>query len=280
MAEFISHQEIIKQLKAISDKLQKGKLNQKELQTFQDLASNLYERAVVLNYKAKEEVFGEKKDAQQKSKKNKEEPIKSPEAEIDTPEEGVLFDFSTQTDETINEAKNEKTNKDNTDEKLDEEEKEKVSEVEKQESKDEAKEESGTDNTSVESPEIIEEEPQKEGKTTITSTRSTEIETDAAVYSFYERFTQVHDNSLGSILAAQKLSTLKGAIGLNDKLQFISELFNGDSSAFYETIETLDNLDSSESARIKLSEIAAKQEWNPEDELVEDFARLIERRYA
>jgi hypothetical protein len=49
---------------------------------------------------------------------------------------------------------------------------------------------------------------------------------------------------------------------------------------FNESIEKLDNQENNEKARFYLSEIAVKQSWDAEDPLVEEFVRILDRRYA
>ncbi|MGB0933191.1 MAG: hypothetical protein ACPGU5_02850 [Lishizhenia sp.] len=98
--------------------------------------------------------------------------------------------------------------------------------------------------------------------------------------SFHERFAKSEDDSFISKMSASKIESLKSAFGLNEKMQVINELFNGNSDFFNKAIEILDNQASSETARQRLSEIAVTNEWNLEQEIVEEFVRKVERRYA
>jgi hypothetical protein len=281
MSEFQSYKTITTRIKSLGDKLSTEKLSAEELEELKSLSRELYERVLILDYKAKEaKVFGESE-----KQPASETPEEAEKEELDTPVEqpvtveketsetpdvtedsssvgGIEFDFSGGSDEedtvekedTVEEKKAEQQTIEpvvdfyaNTEKRVREE----VfsnSETQESEQKDSLKEEDTLNKTSQ--------------------------------ASFYESFEQLHNASLGDRLGASKLETLQGAIGLNDKMQFIAELFGGDSDAFKQAIDTLDQQPSNESARRTLSEIAARHSWDNENPLVEEFARLIERRYV
>ena len=258
MSAYHTHQEITSRLKSLSDQLTSGNLSEEELKEFETLSRRIYERAIVLNYKAKEaHVYSKSvtKEIVEKENSKKEEsnanktPVQTEKNPIENGE--IAFDFSSSEDE----------------------------------------EEPATSVSQTKQEEAIHEEDSKEQidhvheqalETTndITETSSEGELPEEKVKSFFERFTKVHDDSLMSKLGASKLDTLKGAIGLNDKMQFISELFEGSSDMFNEAIEKLDTQESNEKARHYLSEIAVKQNWDVEDPLVEEFVRILDRRYA
>jgi predicted CopG family antitoxin len=56
-------------------------------------------------------------------------------------------------------------------------------------------------------------------------------------------------------------------------------LFNGDNTAFSSIIAELDQFSAGEAARKRLSEVAVSRKWNPEDELVEEFIKTINRKF-
>ena len=76
------------------------------------------------------------------------------------------------------------------------------------------------------------------------------------------------------------LESLIGAFTLNEKLQFINELFDGSSDEFSSNIKQLDQLASMDAARNKIAELADSFNWDTESEIVEDFMYKICRRYA
>ncbi|MEY4658690.1 MAG: hypothetical protein RJB36_456 [Bacteroidota bacterium] len=76
------------------------------------------------------------------------------------------------------------------------------------------------------------------------------------------------------------LDTLIGSFSLNEKLQFINELFEGSSDAFSTATKKLDALESMKEARAQLSSYATDHKWDLDSEIVEDFIFKICRRYA
>lgn len=76
------------------------------------------------------------------------------------------------------------------------------------------------------------------------------------------------------------LETLIGSFTLNERLQFINELFDGSSDLFSSAIKRLDALDNRDSARSVIAEYAAENNWDLDGEVVEDFMLKICSRYA
>lgn len=97
--------------------------------------------------------------------------------------------------------------------------------------------------------------------------------------SFLERF-NLENNAIGSNYAGAKISTLVGAFGLNQKLLFINELFNGSSELFSDAIKILDAQTNFDEASPKLNELAFENSWDVEDEAVIEFMEFLNRRYA
>ena len=74
---------------------------------------------------------------------------------------------------------------------------------------------------------------------------------------------------------------LKGLISLNDKLQFVRDLFNGYSLAYTEAIELLDRFDSFEAADNFLKQnYAAKNNWAEKQDVADKFYEILNRRFA
>jgi hypothetical protein len=74
--------------------------------------------------------------------------------------------------------------------------------------------------------------------------------------------------------------TLAGAFTLNEKLQFINELFDGSSDDFSASVKQLDQLANMDAARNMLTELSQTFNWDTESEIVEDFLYKICRRHA
>jgi len=76
------------------------------------------------------------------------------------------------------------------------------------------------------------------------------------------------------------LETLIGSFSLNEKLQFINELYDGSSDAFSSATKKLDTCQNMSEAREQLSDFSSTYNWDLESEIVEDFIFKICRRYA
>lgn len=88
------------------------------------------------------------------------------------------------------------------------------------------------------------------------------------------------DNSISSQLAGRKIETLSGAFGINQRLLYINELFDGSGDAFSDAIKILDSQPGLDEASTKVEELAFKNSWNPEEDVVLEFLAIIKRRYA
>lgn len=245
MATFESYKEIIAELQRLGAGIESGKLNEEDLRRFVDLSQQLYERSIILNYKAIEEkVYKEKRTA---AIIKEETPVETPKVEIkprtETPKEepSFLFDFST-------------------------------SEIEEEEIEIEAIQHT------PETIEVAMDEDVTPKTETIIEQQVTTISNDQ-VQSFYQRFTRVYSDSLNDRLSNAKIDSLKSAFGLNDRMRIIAELFNGDNEAFAVMISDLDQLNSGDIARKKLSETAFLRQWDAEDKLVEEFVKTVNRKF-
>ena len=96
---------------------------------------------------------------------------------------------------------------------------------------------------------------------------------------FIRRFAAM-DMSLQSQINVSRLETLVGSFGLNERLQFINELFDGSSEAFSEAIKSIDSQTDEHKALQKASALASQFNWDNASETVEEFVLKIKRRYA
>ena len=121
-------------------------------------------------------------------------------------------------------------------------------------------------------PEATEPEIQEESK----SSETVVVQTGN---SFLEKLS-VQDNSLAGRFSAGPLTTLIGAFGLNERLRFINDLFDGSSEHFSDAIKVLDSRSNLDEARAKAAEYAHENDWDPEEEVVVEFMNYLNRRYA
>jgi len=106
---------------------------------------------------------------------------------------------------------------------------------------------------------------------------SKEIAEDAS--SLFPKLMKI-EKSIAQNYQVMTLETLIGSFTLNERLQFINELFDGSSDLFSSAIKRLDVLDNRDSARSVIAEYAAENNWDLDGEVVEDFMLKICSRYA
>ncbi|MCS6928290.1 MAG: hypothetical protein NZM43_02230 [Saprospiraceae bacterium] len=88
---------------------------------------------------------------------------------------------------------------------------------------------------------------------------------------------------LSEKLSELPITDLRKAIGLNDRLLLIRELFGGDSEAFERTVNTLNSLSSMEQAKAFLLEhCVMRYRWTDKKRMdtAKKFIKLVRRRYA
>jgi hypothetical protein len=256
-------------LKAIEEtfsKLNDGKLTREELEELVVNTQELHERAVILRYKAFEEkIFGERTVEVAPA-------IETP-ASIEPVEEITMETPAYSVPEMEIEL----------------EEEEEIEEIEEQpafdfslfdDSAEQIKEEVLEDNTfehlSVTSTESTEAGVHEEH---ISMEQVIVTPTEPSNQKFYAKFSK--DNTdLSPQIGMTALATLIGTFGLNERLQYINELFDGSSEAFSEAIKVLDNLSSREEMLIRASGYANSHNWDLESETVEEFVLKLKRRYA
>ena len=244
--------EIVARLVELNKDLEEGTIREFELEEMVQLSRELHEKMVIIQYKAMEQSVYEKNPPIEN--KVVEAVVEQVEEKPSTADE-VGFDFSNpivenpEIDFSIFES-------------------EKPVQADRKEN--------------AFNPEVKKEPEQETFQERVVEKQSSILEQiDEEKYaSFHERFAQPEDDSFLGKMSASKIETLKSAFGLNEKMQVINELFNGNSDFFNKAIEILDTQSSSETARQKLSEIAVTNEWDLEQDIVEEFVRKVERRYA
>ena len=86
---------------------------------------------------------------------------------------------------------------------------------------------------------------------------------------------------LGQKLGQQRIHDLKSAIGINDKYQFISELFHNDSDLYERSIKTINEFPTLQDAdRWIQREIKILQGWQDDHPLVQQFYSLLRKRFS
>lgn len=87
-------------------------------------------------------------------------------------------------------------------------------------------------------------------------------------------------DTLADKLGKTKIDDLTVAIGLNQKFRFINELFDGDSDAYNVAVKKLNQLPDRTAAQSLLhNELISTYSWDEENEVTLTFLNLVERRY-
>ena len=260
------------------EKLESGHLSPEEMELLVEDAKELYERMIILRYKIYEtNVLGVQAPVISAS-------LRQPEIEtpidlfgsIDEPASEPEFEVTFASGES--EERNEEVFYDENEEQLEDEEEEeqanedaKAEEEATEEATAEEEEEANEEEMSEEVAEVEAEleEPAEEATAAQTANWEPEFSGDQPIW-MAEMEANIRDNR-----SVFPLESLIGAFTLNEKLQFINELFDGSSDEFSSNIKQLDQLASMDAARNMLTELSQTFNWDTESEIVEDFIYKI-----
>jgi hypothetical protein len=84
--------------------------------------------------------------------------------------------------------------------------------------------------------------------------------------------------SIAKKLEGSPISDLKKNISLNQRFQFCKDLFKGNNQEYEVTLEKLNNTNRDEAMRV-LQALKDKYSWNPDSMAAKDFTDLVNRRY-
>ena len=73
---------------------------------------------------------------------------------------------------------------------------------------------------------------------------------------------------------------IKAAIGLNEKFQFINQLFQGDAKKYNSFVDEINNSSSVDSAMKVINEISTSNDWESHAASAKSFIDVVERRFA
>lgn len=92
---------------------------------------------------------------------------------------------------------------------------------------------------------------------------------------------KTNNTELAEVLASgPKIADLRKAFGINERYQVINGLFRGDQDMFDRSVRTLNNFGNYQEASFWMQrELVIKLGWNEEDELVQNFYKLLSRRF-
>ncbi len=106
-------------------------------------------------------------------------------------------------------------------------------------------------------------------------------------------FSESHDDSLGAALSQKSNHTdlgerlehamvgdLREAIGINEKFQFINELFNGDLEQYNKVLDELNSFSSLQGALTYLSELSVQYDFQKSGMAFQRLKALLDKKYV
>lgn len=262
----------LKAIEQLVNKLSRTKLNEQEVAELVEHARELYDRSVILQYKAYEEkVFGIVTEKVELPVDNIVEPVKLEEEDVQ--EEEVLIELKEDQlleEESISVMEPEPAAFDFSlfDEPVDD--------TESQDLVESPSDRVVEEHVSVTHSESHVGEVREENVVVVKETVSVSNDAVSALANHFAReMAQVESG-----YNAPRLETLIGSFGLNERLQYINELFHGSSEEFADAVKELDSLSNLDEARHKVAFMAIRNEWDKDSETVADFLNKMKRRYA
>jgi hypothetical protein len=260
-------------------KISKGNITRIELEETVASSRELYERLLIVRYKVYENSILADKESEELEVVYKETEVKKEEETIpnENKDREIIFE-----EETTDIAEDSIIRFDlfaTPEIESEVEEDEVLSEVEKE--IEQSTEEDVLPEIEIKEEELVEEnlDSEEEIKNTANDSAETSKEITEDASSLFPKLLKI-EKSIAQNYQVMTLETLIGSFTLNERLQFINELFDGSSDLFSSAIKRLDSLDNRDSARSVIAEYAAENNWDLDGEVVEDFMLKICSRYA
>ena len=114
----------------------------------------------------------------------------------------------------------------------------------------------------------------------VKSDKDSSIKEDSENKSINELHSQTPQTSLADHFGQQPINDLTKEIGINERFLLTENLFNGDTEAYNDAIDNLNNFSNSEDAlKYFRQDLAKNLNWNLKTTQVKRFIKLVERRY-
>jgi hypothetical protein len=260
-------------------KISKGNITRIELEETVASSRELYERLLIVRYKVYENSILADKESEELEVVYKETEVKKEEETIPNENKDREIIFEEETNDIAEDSIIRFDLFATPEIESEVEEDEVLSEVEKE--IEQSTEEDVLPEIEIKEEELVEEnlDSEEEIKNTLNDSaeNSKKIAEDAS--SLFPKLLKI-EKSIAQNYQVMTLETLIGSFTLNERLQFINELFDGSSDLFSSAIKRLDSLDNRDSARSVIAEYAAENNWDLDGEVVEDFMLKICSRYA
>jgi hypothetical protein len=132
-----------------------------------------------------------------------------------------------------------------------------------------------------ETPENIEEEPAEENNEVAAEDENEEDweDEDDEVFHVEPVVKEPEDNSLAAKLTRAHVDDIRLALGINDKVMIINDLFNGSVERYNKSIDALNDFPTLSGARVYMSELQIELQWDTECQSYKMLNDLVERRF-
>lgn len=87
------------------------------------------------------------------------------------------------------------------------------------------------------------------------------------------------DNSAVKNIPKVQLADIKAGIGINDKFQFIAELFGGSGDKYEESVKQLNTFETLDASLFYMDEIRSRFQWKEDSGTVQRLTELVKRRF-
>lgn len=90
---------------------------------------------------------------------------------------------------------------------------------------------------------------------------------------------ELEDNSLAAKLQRTPISDIRTAIGINDKMMIINDLFGGSFERYSKSLNALNEFPTLSGAKVYMSELQIELQWDTESQAYKLLNDLVERRF-
>lgn len=88
------------------------------------------------------------------------------------------------------------------------------------------------------------------------------------------------EESVAEKLQHKKITDLKASIGINERFQFINELFEGNMKEYTVAIDQINSFSSLSEADSYITKLEEVYKWPSDNQIMVNFKELVERRFA
>lgn len=264
MEKYLSQIELVKKIESNLNKLESGQMSIQEIEMYVSLVRELYERSIVLRYKAFEHQTSVE--------------VSSPSTEDISPileAQETHDELEEQSEEVDKEESLEET------EETDESERHTHVEFDIFNAPEQIETVQTTEEEQAPIPEAETDDAEEVDLPLFEAETPTESIVEPTVISTSNFFTKVFEinQKTKNQIGITTIPSLVGSFGLNERLMYINELFDGSSESFSDTIKQLDSRSNLSEAAQYIDEIAANFNWEEDSDTVEEFIQKLCRRF-